>query len=337
MHADRTPSLRRHKPSGQAVVILNGTDHYLGQRKAPPAVREAYDRLIAEWLANGRRLPSVAGGAAPTVAELIALFWKHVETYYRREDGTQTSEVYEYKGALRTVNHLYGSLPAAEFSPLKLKAVRQLMLDGYTHPKYGPQIALSRGVINQRVRRIVCMFKWAVAKELVAADVHQALKSVSGIQRGRTEARETDSVKPVPDAIVDATLPHVLPPVRAMIRVQRLAGMRPGEVCVMRGCDIDITGDVWLFRPHHHKTKHRSKERVVAIGPKGQAVIKPFLKLDVQAYLFDPREGLAEKRTAMRQARKSPVQPSQQNRRKRKPRRCVVSRDATAHIFPPGR
>ena len=26
----RTPSLRRHKPSGLAVVTLNGKDHYLG-------------------------------------------------------------------------------------------------------------------------------------------------------------------------------------------------------------------------------------------------------------------------------------------------------------------
>src|SRR5262245_997674 len=52
----RTPSLRRHKPSAQGVVTLNGRDHYLGAwpptTKCPPApVQAAYDRLIAEWLA----------------------------------------------------------------------------------------------------------------------------------------------------------------------------------------------------------------------------------------------------------------------------------------------
>ena len=40
----RTPSLRRHKPSAQAVVTLDGKDHYLGPwpaacRKAPPDAR----------------------------------------------------------------------------------------------------------------------------------------------------------------------------------------------------------------------------------------------------------------------------------------------------------
>ncbi len=63
-----------------AVVTLNGKDHYLGpwpanQRQAPPTTREAYDRLIAEWLANGRRLSGVAEDApAKTVNELILAF-----------------------------------------------------------------------------------------------------------------------------------------------------------------------------------------------------------------------------------------------------------------------
>ena len=62
----RTPSLRRHKPSGLAVVTLNGQDHYLGPwptgcRKAPPDARAGYDRLIAEWLSNGRRRPAGQG------------------------------------------------------------------------------------------------------------------------------------------------------------------------------------------------------------------------------------------------------------------------------------
>ena len=30
----RTPSYRRHKPSGQAVVTLNGKDYYLGKNGA---------------------------------------------------------------------------------------------------------------------------------------------------------------------------------------------------------------------------------------------------------------------------------------------------------------
>src|SRR5438552_2554774 len=103
MRVPRTPSLRRHKPSQQAVVTLNGKDIYLGPwparlRKVPPTTRESYDRQIAEWLANGRRLPQGGeAGAAPTVAELIGCFWPYAEQHYRRPAGTTTNELADYK------------------------------------------------------------------------------------------------------------------------------------------------------------------------------------------------------------------------------------------------
>lgn len=52
----RIPSYRRHKHSGQAVVTLDGRDFYLGPWRSKVS-RTEYDRLIGEWLANGRRLP----------------------------------------------------------------------------------------------------------------------------------------------------------------------------------------------------------------------------------------------------------------------------------------
>jgi integrase len=206
---------------------------------------------------------------------------------------------------------LYGSLAAEDFGPLKLKAVRQKMIDA----------DLSRGVINQRISRIVRMFKWAVEEEIVAETVHRALAAVRGLEKGRTEARDTEPVKPVAEAVVSATLPHMLPQVRGMVELQLLTGMRPGEVRIMRASDIDMSGDVWLFRPANHKTRHKGKERVVAIGPRGQEVIRRFLKLEVLAYLFSPREALAQHQAERRARRKTRVQPSQQNRRKRKPRK----------------
>ena len=54
--------------------------------------------------------------------------------------------------------------------------------------------------------------------------------------------RETEPVKPVADRDVDAILPFLSPQTRAMVEVQRLTGMRPGEVVLMRGCDIDSVG-----------------------------------------------------------------------------------------------
>jgi hypothetical protein len=48
------PKYRKHRSSGQAVVTLNGRDHYLGPNDTKASKRE-YDRLIGEWLANDRK------------------------------------------------------------------------------------------------------------------------------------------------------------------------------------------------------------------------------------------------------------------------------------------
>jgi hypothetical protein len=54
-----TPAYRRHRPSGQAVVTLDGVDHYCRPHGTKTS-RAEYDRLIGEWLAAGRRAPAVA-------------------------------------------------------------------------------------------------------------------------------------------------------------------------------------------------------------------------------------------------------------------------------------
>src|SRR5580765_2745511 len=165
----RTPSLRRHKPSGRAVVTLGGHDHYLGRwpaNKPEPSqeVKEAYGRLIAEWLAAGSHSPIAA--ADITIVELVTRYLAHVKRNYRRPDGSEGREVEDITRSLRPLNHLYGRERVKDFGPLRLKAVRQLMIDGYTHPKYGEQPPLARTLINQRVGRIRRLFKWAVAEQL---------------------------------------------------------------------------------------------------------------------------------------------------------------------------
>jgi hypothetical protein len=62
--SEYTPKPTRHA-TGQAVVRLNGEDIYLGVHGSPGA-KAKYDSLIAQWLANGRRLP----GARRSVNEI---------------------------------------------------------------------------------------------------------------------------------------------------------------------------------------------------------------------------------------------------------------------------
>ena len=106
-----------------------------------------------------------------------------------------------------------------------------------------------------------------------------------------------------------------------MIELQRLTGMRPGEVVIMRTRDLDMGGDVWVYTPSRHKTEHHGKTREIFLGPKGQAVLRPWLKADQEAYLFSPAEAMQERRAERRRRRKTPVQPSQQDRARARPRK----------------
>jgi integrase len=112
-----------------------------------------------------------------------------------------------------------------------------------------------------------------------------------------------------------------------MIQVQLATGMRPGEVVIMRGMDLETSGPVWMYRPGSerpegkHKTAWRGHRRVIAVGPRGQEIVKRFLKPELEAYLFSPREAIERLRLERRAKRKTKVQPSQRNRSKACPRR----------------
>ncbi|MDG3004258.1 hypothetical protein [Paludisphaera mucosa] len=81
----RTPAYRHHRPSGQAVVTLSGRDFYLGRHGSPES-RGEYDRLVAEWLSRGRRVPGlgVPSGDDPagrSVAEVILAYIHFADGY----------------------------------------------------------------------------------------------------------------------------------------------------------------------------------------------------------------------------------------------------------------
>ncbi|MFN6129996.1 MAG: hypothetical protein ACK494_14025, partial [Planctomycetota bacterium] len=271
----RVPSYRRHKPTGQAVVTIHGRDLYLGKWNSAES-KDEYDRLIAEFLANGRRLQTEADS---TVVEVLNAYRKFAENYYRK-DGRVTSEYGCIVEALKIVRELYGRKIANDFGPLALKAVRQRMVDK----------GWSRGHINKSIGRIRRCFKWAVENELVGRDVYHGLMAVSGLRKGRSDAREPDPVMPVDDATVQATLPHLTCVVADMVRFQRITGCRPQDVCNLRPCDVDISGEVWLYRPSTHKTEHHGRERVIPIGPKGQDILRPYLLREKEAHCFSPED-----------------------------------------------
>src|SRR5262249_29325935 len=159
--------------------------------------------------------------------------------------------------ALRYMRLTYGSTKIANFGPLALQAVQARLVADKKGRKY----------VNYLTAEIKRMFKWGVSREMVPAMVNHALASVTGLRKGRTEAHESEPVKPVPNDVVDATIPYLPSVIADMVRLHRLTGCRPGEICLMRPMDIDRTNEVWAYRPATHKTEHHGRERVIFIGP----------------------------------------------------------------------
>ena len=307
----REPSYRLHKGSGQAVVTIDGCDHYLGVHGSPASI-DTYNQLMARWRANGCKLELPAKEQDVRIADIIAAFWEHAQRHYVKPDGTPTGEADNYRLALRPVKRLFAALPAVEFGPRALEVVRDEMV----------RAGGARSTINRHVDRLKSVFKWAVAREMIPATVYTALECVVGLRQGHG-VREAEKVTPVSDAQVEATIPFLSRQVVAMIRLQQIAGMRPGEVVTMRAADIDRETDketdparrLWFYRPAQHKTAHLGKERVVPLGTRAQEIIAKFLEgRPATACLFSPVEAEAERHAKQRERREKPVQPSQVER-----------------------
>jgi integrase len=338
----RVPSYRCKRVSGRRYGCVSLPDGAGGRRDVllgkygTKESRAEYARVIAEWEASGRQLATADAAKDISINELIERFMEHATEHYRHADGTPTNELSDIKLSFRPLKALYGLTMAKDFGPLALKAIREKLIaqpvttrikvtDPETDKRVWQEkvlrVGLARGVVNQRINRIRRLFRWAVENELVAPLVLEALRAVKGLQRGRSLARETQKVRPVSAALVEDTLPHLAPTVADMIRLQLLSGMRSGEVCIMRARDIDMTSPVWLYRPGRHKMEHTGFDRVVALGPRCQEIIRRYLKPDTEAYLFSPRDSILSFRQRQRERRKSPVQPSQICRAKKKPKR----------------
>lgn len=152
------------------------------------------------------------------------------------------------------------------------------------------------------------MFKWGASHELVPGSVYMNLCTVEGLPRGRTAAKETDPVKPAPEAHIEAVRIHVSRQVWAMVQLQLLTGARSGELVIMRPIDIDTSANVWTYTPTSHKTAHHGHGRTVYLGPQAQAIVRPFLAgRAVDAFVFSPREAEAERRAKLHAERTTPM------------------------------
>jgi len=320
-----SPSYCIHSRSGRAYTTIDGQQVQLGPANSPES-REAFDRVLGEWYANGRKLPQNMSAAkdaprtGPTVAIVLDRFWTHAETYYTRPvlddagqprltpDGSvqteSTEQLAHYRQVIRLTRRLYGGLEATRFGCPELEALREMMIRPRTDPATGAiEAPWCRKHANRQVGRIKHIFGWAVTKGLVPVTVHQTLLLLPGLRIGKSAAKETAAVQPVDEAKALAVAKCASEQVGVMIQLQLLCGMRSTEVCIIRPCDIDRTVTPWQYTPMFHKTQEHDIARVIPIGPKAREILTPFLDRAATAFCFSPIEAEAKRRALLHQKR----------------------------------
>lgn len=279
----KIPALRFVKSTRQYYVWLSATKSRLYFGTDPTEARQRY----AQWLASNGGPPALPPPSSMTVADAVEAYRRYANARYtdRRERNRLTL-------ALDMVVLLYGVQAAASFRAKSIKDVRSRLLTAGKRPR-------SRRYVNKLTRSIQTAWRWLASEELVPAESAASVAMVRALGPGEG-GRERFPVLPPPDGVVAATLTKCPSTVAAMLRVQLLTGMRPGEVRRMRWEEISRDpsqpvplpgtgrtvaaircGDtvVWMYAPGGHKTLSRGKSRAIAIGPQAQKSLNFNLKL----------------------------------------------------------
>jgi integrase len=313
---------RRYHLSGQSVVTLGGRDIYLGPHDSPESIAR-YAVLINIYQQSGLTLPDdfdesildqqaalLLGLSAPSavasdqkkqpilVRHITASYRQHIAVNYAADP----TEFQRLSGVCNDIDKYDGDVPAEQYGPLRLQAQRQRWVDS----------GKARVYCNRLTNSVKRIWNYAVSQELMDQSCLDRLRSVESLRTGQTTAKEKKPIGPVDIEIVRATARHLSPVVRAMLRIQIATSMRPSEVCRMRPCEIDRSGETWVYRPTHHKTANRGKSKEVPLIDDARDAVTDYLMRDPKSYCFSPREAIAWRRAIDTANRSTPL--SQGNR-----------------------
>lgn len=237
---------------------------------------------FADWLERGE--PWVE---PVTVQVAWDGFERHAADRYRRPDGSPTGHADNLAAAFAPLLDRWGSRLLVTVGARELRQVQQAWIAAGLHPR----------TVNQRIGWVRGVFRWFVQRDWYAVEAWQALRAVLPAGGGNTRS---DRVRPAAAADVAAAAVLAGMPIRAMIEVQRLTAMRPGELVGMRPVDVQRAGrGVWVYRPVRAKVAGR----VVYLGPRARAVLERVGDLrQLQAPVWRNRRGGAFTTRTYRQA-----------------------------------
>lgn len=286
-------------------------------------------RKYQNWLANefGAK-PHVRNPEDPRTIKFLADGYQAYADRTFVKDGKPTGHASNVKYAMDELRNHYADLPVGDVDYPKIVSLLNSMIIG----RNGSRI-LSIKTVNGRLFCIKAAFHWGRGQGLVSAVTLSDVSAVDPLKSGRCAAKPIKVILPVSEAVIERTKKHLPAVVQDMIDVQTLTGMRPGELCNMRPCDLDISDrKVWIYTPRSHKTEQKKKVRKVPIGPRAQKIIAAYLRNRITTTeLFSPLEAQQQRRDkATRERTKNGTPLNQGNRtgtnRKRRPKLVIGTR-----------
>ena len=279
----------------QIPLRAPGAKHTMRSDRPRKMAEEAASRYWEEHTCRAAR----RGGGGISVADLCAAWDAHCREYYRKGAGNTSTAVNAVLD-VRLFRDLFGSAAVSELTHADMLQFRDALV----------RSGVSRTTVNTRLWRVKFMIGWALDEALVSATTKAELTQVKGIKRGRTSAPERRPVQVVADADVDAAAGSMMPNTADMVRLHRVTGMRPCELCAMRWSLIDTSRTPWVYRVPATANKNAWRgeygvPRVVLIGPKGREILGRHR--DCGDVPFSPQSAMAEYLAARRAARVTPV------------------------------
>ncbi len=204
---------KAHK-SGQARIRYRKRDYYLGVFGSDAARRE-YARLAAEFAADpAKAFPRPVQSSLLTVNEMV-FKWVVDEGSGPGADHP-SSEAWQVKAATRPLCRMFGDTIAADFDAEKLELLRDAMVacswmnadELAERAKRKKLPGWSRNHVNHQITRIRKVFRWAEKRKHVPRGVWEHLRTVASLGK-KSKARKNPKRKPVDEAVIEATLPHL--------------------------------------------------------------------------------------------------------------------------------
>lgn len=255
--------------------------------------KRKFDQLVGYYLLSNQASTFGVDSNELAWAEAANAYLDFAKTYYH-----QSTEAENLRLALQPIAEVFPEMLIKEFKAPHFKQIQQWWV----------RKGVSRGYANKQCERLLRVIKRLCAEGFMPVENYQQIKCVDPLRKGRTAARETQPIRPVSDAMVEATLPFLSPIVAAMVRFQRLTGCSPGEVVKIKPSMVDRSGEVWEIRLDEHKTAYRGHDRTIYVGPAAQEVLAPFLtKRNEASFCFQPCEVMRELRRQRELQRVTPL------------------------------